>query len=225
MRVLVIGCGKSGKSASKLLKKQGYFVTVIEDDRNLDQNQIDRLLDGLSFIVTSPGVLPTSQIVLQAQKHNISVIDEIELAFGYLGGVLIGITGTNGKTTTTSLIFKLLENNNTFVGGNIGIPLSSFALKTNEQSITVAELSSFQLSRIKTFRPHIAVFLNFSPDHLNYHQTTQNYLNAKLNIFKNQQQTDFAVLNADDKLTASIKLPASKTYYFSTKKASQWLFY
>ena len=218
MRVLVVGNGKSGKSASKLLKKLGYFVSVIDDDRTLDQMQIDRLLDGLSFIVTSPGVLPESNLLQQAQRHNILVIDELELGFQHLQGKLVAITGTNGKTTTTSLVFKLLENDNTFVGGNIGVPVSSFALKTNACSTTVAEVSSFQLSRIKDFRPNVAVFLNFTQDHLNYHGTNQNYLNSKLNIFKNQQQTDFAVLNADDKVTSAIKLPASKIYYFSTKK-------
>lgn len=218
MRVLVIGNGKSGKSACKLLKKLGYAVTHVEDDRTVLQKDIDRLIDGLSFVVTSPGVLPTSLLVRTCQNHNISVVDELELGFKHLQGKIVAITGTNGKTTTTSLLYKLIESENTFVGGNIGIPVSSFALKTNNSSTTVLEVSSFQLSRIKDFKPNIAVFLNFSSDHLNYHETNQNYLNCKLNIFKNQDQTDFAVLSADDKVTSKTCLPASKTYFFSIKK-------
>ena len=217
MKALIIGYGKSGKSASALLQKQGFDILVVEDDRKIETASYDRLLAGLSFVVTSPGVAEDSALVLLAKQRGIKVVGELELGAGFLQGNLIAITGTNGKTTTTSLTGKLLENKNTFVGGNIGTPISSFALQTNPNSITVAEASSFQLSQINSFKPHIAAFLNFAPDHLNYHKTTQNYLNSKLNIFKNQTQTDFAVLNYDDKVVGRIKLPASKLYYFSIK--------
>ena len=217
MRALIIGYGKSGKSASELLQKLGYDILIVEDDRKLLTSSYDRLLAGLSFIVTSPGVAEDSDFLLFAKGKGIKVVGELELGSHYLKGNLIAITGTNGKTTTTSLTGKLLENNDTYVGGNIGVPISSFALSSTNSSITVAEVSSFQLANINTFKPHIAAFLNFAPDHLNYHKTTQNYLNAKLNIFKNQLQTDFAVLNHDDKVTSKVKLPASKIYYFSIK--------
>ena len=218
MKVLIIGFGISGKSACKLLKKLGYTISIVEDDRKINNSDIDRLLCGLSFVVVSPGVKPDSPIVKRAKELGINVVGELELGCAHLSGKLVAVTGTNGKTTTTSLIGKLLEGNNTFVGGNIGTPISSFADRTNNDSITVAEVSSFQLAETTSFRPNIAAFLNFAPDHLNYHKTTQNYLNSKLKIFKNQTQSDFAVLNADDKVVSKIKLPTSKVYYFSTKK-------
>lgn len=218
MKVLLIGYQKSGKSASKLLKKLGYKVVVIDDDRKIDINNYGRLLDSLSFIVVSPAVLPDSPILKEAEKHNIKIIGELELGTQYLKGNLIAITGTNGKTTTTYLVDHLLKSDNTFIGGNVGIPITSFAPKTNDDSITVAEVSSFQLMHIDKFRPHVAAFLNLTPDHLNYHKTMQDYLNAKLNIFANQTQQDFAILNADDAITASIRPTKSKVYYFSTKK-------
>lgn len=218
MKVLVVGYQKSGKSASKLLKKLGYKVVVVNDDRTLTQNQIDRLLINLSFIVVSPGVLPQSPIITLAKKHNIKVIGELELGYQHLQGKLIAITGTNGKTTTTSLVAHLLGQNNVFVGGNIGTPLSQICMQTNSNSTTVCEVSSFQLCNIDRFCPHISAFLNLTPDHLNYHKTMQEYLNAKLNIFKNQTQQHYAVLNADDNVVKKIKLPKSKVLYFSTKK-------
>lgn len=218
MKVLVVGYQKSGKSASKLLKKLGYKVVVVSDDRCLEQNKIDRLIEDLSFIVTSPAVPKESKLLQTAQKHNIKIIGELELGFQNLKGKLIAITGTNGKTTTTSLTSHLLGEENVFVGGNIGIPLSQVCEKTDYKSITVCEVSSFQLDRIDRFRPNISVFLNFSEDHLNYHKTVQNYLDSKLNIFLNQTKKDWAILNADDDLVNSIVPSKVKRLYFSTKK-------
>lgn len=217
MKVLVVGYQKSGKSASKLLKRLGYKVVVVSDDRLLEDSKIDRILDNLSFIVTSPAISRDSKLLKIAQKHNIKIISELELGYQNLKGKLVAITGTNGKTTTTSLASHLLGENNVFVAGNIGIPLSQMCDKTNKKSITVCETSSFQLDRIDQFKPHIAVFLNLSPDHLNYHKTMQSYLNAKLNIFANQTQKDWAVLNADDDVVANI-ITKSKVLFFSTKK-------
>ncbi len=218
MLVLIVGYGKSGKSAEKVLKELGYETTIIEDDRLIDETKIDKLLCGLSFIVVSPGVSCDSKIIKCAKNMNIKVIGELELGYQLLHGKVIAITGTNGKTTTTMLTAKLLEEKNVFVGGNIGTPVSSFATKTKENSVSVLEVSSFQLDSIENFRPNIAAILNITPDHLNYHKTMQNYLNAKLNIFKNQVQSDFAVLNYDDAILKDLKLTKSKTYFFSTKK-------
>lgn len=218
MKVLLIGYQKSGKSACKLLKKLGYRVVVVQDDRNIETSKIDRLINNLSFIVVSPGVSLDSPIISCAIKHNIKVISELELGSQFICGKLIAITGTNGKTTTTSLTAHLLSSENTFIGGNIGIPITSFANKTNDKSITVAEVSSFMLESIDQFKPHIAAFLNLTPDHLNRHKTMQNYLNAKLNIFKNQTQQDYAVLNADDIVVSKLQITKSKVFYFSTKK-------
>ncbi len=217
MKVLVVGYQKSGRSASRLLKRMGYKVVVVSDDRSLEDNKIDRIIENLSFIVTSPAVPRDSKLLKIAQKHNIKIISELEFGYQHLKGKLIAITGTNGKTTTTSLTSHLLGENNIFVAGNIGVPLSQVCEKTNKKSITVCEVSSFQLDRIDQFKPNIAVFLNLSPDHLNYHKTMQNYLNAKLNIFANQTQKNWAVLNADDGVVSEIKTK-SKVLFFSTKK-------
>lgn len=218
MKVLVVGYQKSGKSASRLLKKLGYKVVIVHDDRMLDTQKIDRLIADLSFIVVSPGVNQDSLLLSEAKKHNIKIIGELELGYQNLKGKLIAITGTNGKTTTTSLIAHLLGNNNIFVGGNIGTPLSQVCEQTNSHSTTVCEVSSFQLCSIDRFCPHIAVLLNITADHLNYHKTMQNYLNAKLNIFKNQTQNHVAVINADDTVVSQVKIQKSKVLYFSTKK-------
>ena len=218
MLVLVVGYQKSGKSAARLLKREGYKVAVVQDDRTCDKNKIDRLINNLSFIVVSPGVLPNSPIIKAAKKQGIPVIGELELGYKFFSGQLIAVTGTNGKTTTTKMIGHLLGEDNVFVGGNIGTPLSEFCEQTNKDSKCVCEVSSFQLMHTPNFHPNIAAFLNLTPDHLNYHKTMKAYLRAKLNIFANQTKQDYAVLNADDKICYSIKNIEAKTYYFSTKK-------
>ena len=186
LKALVVGYGKSGKSAKKLLKKMGYKVSVIEDDRSEKYYKLrDRLFDGLSLIVVSPGVKPDSEIILNAKKNNIKVVGEFELGARQVFGDIIAITGTNGKTTVTTLVSEIIktEHENIFVGGNIGVPVSSFALKTDCKSKTVLEVSSFQLDSIDKFKPHIAVILNITPDHLNYHKSFQLFHLPKL---KNQ---------------------------------------
>ena len=218
MLVLVVGYQKSGKSAARLLKRKGYKVAVVQDDRTCDKSKIDRLINNLSFIVVSPGVPPNSPIIKSAKKQGIPIIGELELGYKYLNGQLIAVTGTNGKTTTTSMIVHLLGQENVFVAGNIGTPLSEVCEQTTNSSKCVCEVSSFQLMHTSKFRPHIAAFLNLTPDHLNYHKTMKAYLKAKLKIFKKQTNKDFAVLNADDKTCLQLKNIKSKIYYFSTKK-------
>jgi len=222
LKALVVGNGKSGKSAKKLLKKMGYKVIVIESDKSEKYYSLkDRLFMGLSFIVVSPGVKPDSEIILKAKENNIKILGEFELGVNQLFGNQIAVTGTNGKTTVTSLIYTIIKahNKNSFVGGNIGVPVSNFALKTNSKSDTVLEVSSFQLETIISFKPHIAVILNISEDHLNYHKNMNNYIKAKLNIFKNQECNDFLILNKDDELLMSqdFSFCKSQIYYFSTK--------
>ena len=218
MFVLVVGYQKSGRSASKLLKSLGYKVVVVSDDRALSQEQIDRLLVNLSFIVVSPGVLPNSPLLVAAHKNNIKVISELELGFQNTKGRVVAITGTNGKTTTTKLTAHLLGEDNVFVAGNLGVPLCDVCKKTNDQSTVVCEVSSFQLMHTNLFKPKIAAFLNLTPDHQNYHFTMQNYLNAKLNVFKEQTQQDYAVLNYDDKVAKNSRVSKARIYFFSTKK-------
>jgi UDP-N-acetylmuramoylalanine--D-glutamate ligase len=162
--------------------------------------------------------------VLQAARaKNITVWSEIELADRFLDGRLIGITGSNGKTTTTSLVYHILKvaGFSTMVAGNIGTPLISRVAFTTETTITVAELSSFQLELVETFHPDIAVLLNLTPDHLDRHKTIDAYAAAKARIFENQTESDFAVLNADDPASARFAPKRAQVYWFSRKQAVQ----
>jgi UDP-N-acetylmuramoylalanine--D-glutamate ligase len=170
------------------------------------------------LVVTSPGV-PWDLAQLQAARtRGIPVVPEVEVAGWYLSAPIVGVTGSNGKTTTTALLGKMLEASGflTFVGGNIGVPLSSAVDRVNPGSIIVAELSSFQLEAIRDFRPHVAVLLNISPNHLDRHPSFEAYAQAKRQIFRNQQAEDYAILNADDPWVRSLSPAlASRKVFFS----------
>jgi UDP-N-acetylmuramoylalanine--D-glutamate ligase len=216
-RVLVVGLGKSGVASALFLKAHGAQVTV-SDTKSGDElrNEIPVLLDhgitvetgghgdrtfrGQDLIVVSPGVPVDAPPLMQARALGESVIGEIELAAQFLPGPIVAITGSNGKTTTTTLTGEILTAAGlpTLVGGNIGTPAISLAGRANPETAIVLEISSFQLETIQTFRPKIAVILNVTPDHLDRHRTFEVYVDAKARIFENQQDTDFAVLNADD---------------------------
>jgi UDP-N-acetylmuramoylalanine--D-glutamate ligase len=216
-RVLVVGLGKSGVASALFLKAHGAQVTV-SDTKSGDElrNEIPVLLDhgitvetgghgdrtfrGQDLIVVSPGVPVDAPPLVQARALGESVIGEIELAAQFLPGPIVAITGSNGKTTTTTLTGEILTAAGlpTLVGGNIGTPAISLAGRANPETAIVLEISSFQLETIQTFRPKIAVILNVTPDHLDRHRTFEVYVDAKARIFENQQDTDFAVLNADD---------------------------
>ena len=225
MKVLVVGKGVSGTGAGELLKKNGFKVKFacerVINAKSLTKLMLDRLLDDLSFIVVSPGVSPSAPLLKEAKKRKIKITSELELASRFAHGDVIAVTGTNGKTTTVSLINFLLQSQprKVFLGGNIGIAYSSFAGKTAENDITVLECSSFQLRGVEKFRPHIACILNITPDHLNYHKTLRNYISCKKKIAKKQTENDFLLLNADDNGVMS-NIPKTKAtiYYFSTKK-------
>ena len=223
-KALIIGSGKSGKSASKMLKTLGYMTYIADDDqKNLSKlYNRDRFMKSLSLIVLSPGVPTSHKVVEIAQKYGIDYLCEFELGVSMLNSKCVMITGTNGKTTTTALTGKLLEDGNfknVYVGGNIGIPVTSFAKETTNDDIVVLEASSFQLESKKRTSAHIAAFLNIAPDHLSRHKTMENYISAKMKIFEGQTKEDFAVINFDDKelVKRTLDLKA-KTYYFSTKE-------
>ena len=223
-KVLVVGLGRSGAAAAFFLQEHGAKVTVSDARSEAQlQNEISALLDrGVSIetgrhgertfrdqdlIVVSPGV-PSDQPQLQhARSLGIPVIGEVELAFRFLQGKVIAITGSNGKTTTTTLVGEILSKGGmkTLVGGNIGTPVISLAGKSAADTFVVLEISSFQLETIQQFRPWIAAILNITPDHLDRHHTFQAYVDAKARIFENQQASDFAVLNADDPTCAGLK--------------------
>src|SRR5215470_15621855 len=216
-RVLVVGLGRSGVASALFLKSRGARVTV-SDAKSEEQlrEEIPRLLDrgivvetgghgertfqNQDLIVVSPGVPVDAQPLEQARALGQAVIGEIELAAEFLQGSIVAITGSNGKTTTTTLTGEILSRGRlkTLVGGNIGTPAISFVEQSTPETTTVLEVSSFQLETIRTVRPTIAVVLNVTPDHLDRHRTFAAYVDAKARIFENQQADDFAVLNADD---------------------------
>ncbi|MBQ9790789.1 MAG: UDP-N-acetylmuramoyl-L-alanine--D-glutamate ligase [Clostridia bacterium] len=221
-RALIVGSGKSGKGATKLLKKLGYMIYVTDDkQRNLKGVYGDGFLRSLSLIVLSPGIPPNHRILEIAKTYGIDHLCEFELGVLELSCPCVMITGTNGKTTTTLLVHKLLENSGfgvVHLGGNVGIPVSSFAKETAPQDIAILEASSFQLEYKKRSSPHVAVLLNLAPDHISWHGSMESYVRAKLKIFEGQTNDDFAVLNADDELVMRLaKNLQANVYYFSTK--------
>src|SRR5581483_11349522 len=216
-RVLVLGLGRSGLASALFLKSRGAHVTV-SDTKSEDQlrDQIPALLDeGIAvetgghsartlqnqdMVVVSPGVPIDAPAIVQAKNLGRPVIGEIELAFQFLNGPIVAITGSNGKTTTTTLVGEILKAGGlkTLVGGNIGTAAISLTAQATPETVTVLEVSSFQLETICTFRPKVAVVLNITPDHLDRHRTFAAYADAKARIFENQTPEDFTVLNADD---------------------------
>jgi UDP-N-acetylmuramoylalanine--D-glutamate ligase len=237
-RVLVVGLGKSGVASALFLKARGARVTV-SDTKSGDElhNEIPVLLDhgitvetgghgertfrGQDLIVVSPGVPVDAPSLVQARGLGESVIGEIELASQFLKGQMIAITGSNGKTTTTTLAGEIMAANGfaTLVGGNIGTPAISLVERTRAESVIVLEVSSFQLETIQTFHPKVAVILNVTPDHLDRHRTLDAYVNAKARIFENQQGPDFTVLNADDPICAGLaRRIQAQVFWFSRKK-------
>ncbi len=180
----------------------------------------ERTFRDQDLIVVSPGV-PSDQPQLQhARSLGIPVIGEVELAFRFLQGKVIAITGSNGKTTTTTLVGEILAKSSkkTLVGGNIGTPVISLVDKSTPDSYVVLEISSFQLESIQQFRPWIAAILNITPDHLDRHHTFQAYVDAKARIFENQQSGDFGVLNADDPTCAGMKSKVKTPLYWFSRK-------
>jgi UDP-N-acetylmuramoylalanine--D-glutamate ligase len=234
-RVLVVGMGKSGIASALFLADQGARVAV-SDTKSEEElhHEIPQLLDrGVEveagfhgertfneqqLIVISPGVPYDVPQLVQARQAGIPVIGEVELASRYLKGHIVAITGSNGKTTTTSLIGEIIAAGakKTLVGGNIGTPAISFVGEATDDTWIVLEVSSFQLETIATFHPKISVVLNVTPDHLDRHRTFENYAAAKARIFENQAASDFAVLNAEDPTCVAMAEKAkASVYWFS----------
>lgn len=181
----------------------------------------ERTFRDQDLIVVSPGVPPDQPQLQHARTLGIPVIGEVELAFRFLQGKVLAITGSNGKTTTTTLVGEILSKagKTTLVGGNIGTPVISLAGKSSPESMVALEISSFQLETIEQFRPWIAAILNITPDHLDRHHTFEAYVAAKARIFENQTSDDFGVLNADDPACVALeKKVKSSLYWFSRKQ-------
>jgi UDP-N-acetylmuramoylalanine--D-glutamate ligase len=222
-KTLVLGAGKSGAAAAEFLAKRGAVVALydkkpvemwsdaarsLKEKYNIgliDASLPSWLLDQIDLVVISPGV-PTNTIPARyVDRKDGEVIGEVELAYRFLKGRIVGITGSNGKTTTTTLIGEILKNAGieTQVGGNIGTALITLTETSTESGWTVCELSSFQLETIKEFRANVAVCLNVTPNHLDRYDLFSDYAAAKHRIFMNQTAEDVAILNADDEITAS----------------------
>jgi UDP-N-acetylmuramoylalanine--D-glutamate ligase len=237
-RVLVVGLGKSGVASALFLKAHGSRVTV-SDAKSGDElrNEIPALLDhGITvetgghgertfreqdLIVVSPGVPVDAPLLQQARALGEMVIGEIELAAQFLPGPIVAITGSNGKTTTTTLTGEILTAGGlpTLVGGNIGTPAISLAERATRETVIVLEVSSFQLETIETFRPKISVVLNVTPDHLDRHRTFEAYVDAKARLFENQRGDDFAVLNEDDATCVAMAARTkAQVFWFSRLK-------
>jgi UDP-N-acetylmuramoylalanine--D-glutamate ligase len=237
-RVLVVGLGKSGVASALFLKAHGARVTV-SDTKSGDElrNEIPVLLDhgitvetgghgertfrGQDLIVVSPGVPVDAAPLVQARTLGGAVIGEVELAAQFLQGPIVAITGSNGKTTTTTLAGEIMTAAGfpTLVGGNIGTPAISLAERATRETVIVLEVSSFQLETIQSFRPKVAVVLNVTPDHLDRHRTFEAYVDAKARIFENQRGDDFALLNADDPTCVAMgSRTTAQVFWFSRQK-------
>lgn len=236
-RVLVVGLARTGVATALFCAARGAKVTATDArtetaigdalaplraagiQLELGGHRENTFLEQ-DLIVPSPGVPADAPSLQAARAKGVTIWSEIELADRFLMGRLIGITGSNGKTTTTSLIEHILRSAGipTILAGNIGTPLIARVEQTNDTSVTVVELSSFQLELIETFRPDISVFLNLTPDHLDRHHTLESYGAAKARIFENQTEADCAVLNADDPATTKYAPSKPQVFWFSRKQ-------
>ena len=187
--VLIYGKGLTGQAAFKLAQNLGLNPKIADD-----KDYREEILDNIKEIIISPGIPFFNKIFKDAKKRKIPIIGEIEFAYRYFKGDIIAITGTDGKSTTTKLIHTVLGKENSQIGGNYGIPFSDLVLKAKNKT-AVLELSSFQIYSIKKFRPNIAVFLNLSLDHLDWHKKFLHYKLSKYKLFKNMSQNDIAILN------------------------------
>jgi UDP-N-acetylmuramoylalanine--D-glutamate ligase len=239
-KIVIIGMGRTGIATARFLGKQGAKV-IVTDEQPVDQwsrefEQIakekwleigsynTRILTGACIVVPSPGVPPGNDLLVEASKKNIPVISEIEIAYRFLKVPLIAVTGTNGKTTTTTLLGEILQysGKKTFVGGNIGNPLIEYVEGSQKDDFIVAEISSFQLQWIEKFRPFIALLLNITCDHINYHGSFAEYRRIKTRVFANQTKADFAILNAADPEQEEMdRIINAQVIKFSSKRALQ----
>ena len=245
-KVLVFGAGISGIGAAGLLEANGADVILYDGNEKLDPASLKEQLGeksgaavltgklpqetitSLDMAVLSPGVPTDLPVVLAMKEAGVQVIGEIELAYQFGKGDVLAITGTNGKTTTTSLLGQIMKQarEEVYVVGNIGNPYTAVAGQMTERAVTVAEISSFQLETIREFRPKVSAILNITPDHLNRHHTMEAYIEAKENIAVNQTEDDFCILNYEDRLLREFgeNLRAKVLYFSSQRKLEEGIF-
>ena len=254
-KVLVFGSGISGEAAAVLLDKEGADIVLYDGNEKLDADRIkseilekavqgsehpsgtvsivlgefpEKMLDELDLTVMSPGVPTDLPVVEKMREKGIPIWGEIELAYVCGKGDVLAITGTNGKTTTTSLLGQIMKNykESVFVVGNIGNPYTSIVTDTTEDSVIVAEMSSFQLETVHSFRPRVSAILNITPDHLNRHHTMEAYIAAKERIAENQTSEDYCVLNYEDDVLRKFgeKVNAQVLYFSSRRKLNRGVY-
>ena len=243
-KVLVFGAGISGEAAAGLLVSEGADVVLYDGNTKLNASEIsgrvpdgvkvilgefpEELLDDIALTVMSPGVPTDLPVVDKMRGRNIPIWGEIELAYVSGKGDVLAITGTNGKTTTTALLGEIMKNwkESVFVVGNIGNPYTSVVKGTTDESVIVAEMSSFQLETVHSFRPRVSAILNITPDHLNRHHTMEAYIAAKERIAENQTSEDFCVLNYEDDVLREFgeKLDAQVLYFSSRRKLNRGVY-
>lgn len=242
-KILVVGLGKSGIAAAEFLRARGAEVTA-NDAQPIEKisavaEQLQAkgisvvagshpipLFESADLIVASPGVPLALEPFQQARNANVEIISEIELAARFLRGRLIGITGSNGKTTTTTLLGEVLREAGlpVQVGGNIGTPLISLVETSRDDGFTVIELSSFQLEAVQSLHLFAAILLNITPDHLDRYDSMDAYAAAKANIFRNQTPEDLAVLNADDERVSKMQTYAHKVFFSTRRELEEGIF-
>jgi len=238
--ILVCGMAKSGQSVAKLLHQMGAVVTVQDRKEVIDWDpscnptnftqylgkEPDDIVGDFDLIIISPGISVYAAFVQKAEKLGITVWGEAELAYRLCPCPMIAITGTNGKTTVTTLVGEILKQHNpgTVVGGNIGIPLTELVTTLSPGNIVVAEISSFQLETIAAFKPSISAVLNMTEDHLDRHNNMETYIAMKARIFENQSIDDICVLNYDNPITRKMTPPGHVVYFSATQQLETGVF-
>lgn len=244
--VLIVGAGKSGIAAGELLRKKGIAYRLYDGNKELSKEELQKndiwkdceiilgdllmeILADTGLAVLSPGVPTDLPVIAAIREQGIPIWGEIELAYHFAKGRLLAITGTNGKTTTTSLLGEIMQAyfEDVKVVGNIGIPYTSVAADTTDETVTVAEISSFQLETAVDFHPQVSAILNITPDHLNRHHTMECYIETKESITKNQQKEDVCVLNYEDEVLLKFgkTLPIRVVYFSSKRRLEDGFFY
>lgn len=235
MMIGILGYGRSGKAVAALVNQMGKtpFISDIKDKKEEipyphELGKHSEKLLNMELLIVSPGIPTDIPILKKAESKNIPVIGELEYASKFVRGTMVAVTGTNGKTTTASIIHHIMKKSNLYspvlLGGNIypGTPLSNLVKDTDENALTIIEVSSFQLERIDKFHPHISIITNITRDHLDRHKNFDHYLKAKLEIFKNQKKNDFAILNRDDRNLNQLDLIPQIKFFSMIEPADIW---
>ena len=241
LKALVVGLGKSGRAAADMLYSCGARADLYDAARSETAIKLAETGDaqisfgdrpsnvrGYDLLVLSPGVPPEKDFVREAEADGAEIIGELELAYRYGRGKYVAITGTNGKTTTTTLAYEIYKESgfHAELVGNIGIPVASRAMYSMDDTYLITECSSFQLETTRLFHPSVSAILNITPDHLDRHRTMENYIAAKAKVFENQTAEDYFIYNADDPITASLaaKCPAKAVPFSSSMQLEEGAF-